>query len=313
MKRIVSVDSGKYATKAAMKEKNGATRQIKFRTKMDRTQEDTTSVADSFVVEFDGKKYLIGNEAETTDFDRSKAKEIHRLCTYLAIARLVENNEEVYLVVGCPLEIYYNVEERKAYEQYIKGTGNISITINGKQKNFRIMAVNALAESSGIIYKNGAKFRDDVVGIIDIGGLNVNGCVYEKMVPRKPTLFTSNLGANVYRNELRQRLNSTFKDANLQEYLMDKVIRDGYIKQYKEESAKVIQEFRQEYFERVMKDCKKKDWDLNNMDIIFIGGGSAMISNEIKAAGYALGANENQLDKENVLGFLAVGVVAYEK
>lgn len=313
MKRIVSVDSGKFATKAAMKEKNGSTRQIKFRTKMDKTHEDSTTVVDSYVVEYDGRKYIIGNEAETIDFDRSKAKEIHRLCTYLAIARLVENNEEVYLVVGCPLEIYHNVEERKAYQQYIKGEGNIKITINGKQKNFHIMAVNALPESSGIIYKNAAKYREDVIGVVDIGGLNVNGCVYEKMVPRKPTLFTSNLGANVYRNELRQHLNSTFKDANLQEYLMDKVIKDGYIKQYKEESAKVIQEFRQEYFERIMRDCKRKDWDMKNMDIIFIGGGSAMFINEIKAAGYTLGASENQLDKENVLGFLAVGVINYEK
>lgn len=311
--RVVAVDSGKYATKVAMKDKGGIERKEKFRTKMDFTREDATDSPQSYVVEYEGKRYLIGNAAESIDYEKDKAKDIHKLSTYLAVSHVVPNNTVVNLIIGCPLDIYYNVEERKSYSAFMKGTGDINISVNGRPKHYNIKNVMVCPEGSGVIYKNPSKYKDDIIGVIDIGGLNVNGCVYDQLTPTRSTHFTNNMGANVFLNELRQELNSTFKDANIQEYLMESVLRKGYIKTYKEESQKVIKDFKLKHLEKILDDCVKKGWDLKNMDIVFVGGGSALFAEEIKQLGYDAPSNVSTLDMENVLGFLAIGGIKYEK
>ena len=59
MAKIVSVDSGKYATKALLKKEEN-NKKISFRTKMDHTLEDKASDGRSCVFEYAGEKVLIG-------------------------------------------------------------------------------------------------------------------------------------------------------------------------------------------------------------------------------------------------------------
>ncbi len=306
MARIIGVDSGKYATKVLLYSPTGAHKKFSFRTKMDDTQEDKSQGSKSCVLEYGDRKVLIGDEAETADYDKSKAKDIHKLATYAAIAQSVENGDHVILACGCPLVIFNNVEERKSYKDFMWDKGDINVKINGKEKNFIIDNVVVCPEGSGIIYKNPNRFKKVLVAIVDIGGLNTNCCIYDCLSPVRSTSFTTNLGANVMRNELKQKLNSVFKDANINDWQMEDIIRKGYIKSNKEESAIIIDEFLQKHVAAIMQECTKKGWDIKNIDFIFTGGGALQFEREIKRIIPDAVIGEDA-DWENVEGFAEVG------
>ena len=306
MAKVIGVDSGKFDTKVYLYSPNGNSKKFSFRTKMDETSEDRSTAAKSCVIEYNNRRVLIGDEAETSDYDKSKAKEIHKLATYAAIAQSVDYGDHVILACGCPLSIFNNVEERKAYKDFMWDKGELSVILNGKTKKFTIDNVVVCPEGSGLIYKNPAEYKDRLVAIIDIGGLNTNCCIYDRLTPVKSTAFTTNLGANIMRNELKQKLNSTFKDANIQDWQMEDIIRKGYIKSNKEESEVLISEFLQKHVSNIMQECVKKGWDIKNLDFVFTGGGALQFEREIRKIvdDPVIGPEANW---ENVQGFAQVG------
>lgn len=308
---IIAVDSGKFATKAVRKLDDGTVKSLIFRTKMDPTNEDVPSDSRSYVIEYKGEKHIIGEEAESVDFEKNKAKLVHKLATYIAIASLLgtENDVDVALAIGCPLSIFVNVEERENYKKFFLDEGNIVIKLNGKTRSFNIKEVIVCPESSGIIFKNSSEYKNKLVGVIDIGGLNTNCCVYNQLTPIKSTSFTTNLGANFMTNELKQKLNSEFVDANLQDWQMETIIKQGYIKSHKEESATIIRNFFAKHMKDILLECERKGWDLKNIDIIFTGGGSKLLEKDIlNSVSDAVISTSAQLD--NVEGFYIVGAAS---
>lgn len=305
--KIIAVDSGKYATKAYTKDGDKVNK-IMFRTKMDVTDEEYSSLAETFVITVgdNPQHYLLGNGAENVDYDKSKAKDIHRFAIYTAIARLAENGDTVSLTVGCPLSVFNNVQERKSYEEFIYNGGSIKMTLNGNPFEFTIDKVNVCPESSGIIWNHMEEYTKKIVGIIDIGGLNTNACVYEHLAPVKSTAFTNNLGANILRNELKLALNQKFIDCNLQDWQMEDIIENGFIKSNPQESRAFITAFLSNHIQTVLNDCKRKGWDLNNIDIIFVGGGSKLLKREILAL-LPAGEISKNAEWDNVEGFYTMG------
>lgn len=307
MRRIIAIDPGKYATKGMTM--NGEDRKrIMFRTKMDDTSEEKAGDNKSCVVKYNGDQVVIGESAETIDYDKSKTKKIHKLAAYTAIAKLSNNNEDITLVVGCPLSIFNNVEERESYKEYMKGEGLINISLDGVKRTFNIVDVIACPESSGIIFKSVNKYKDKLIAVIDIGGLNTNCCIYDELLPVRSTSFTTNLGANILRNDLKQHLNSVFPEANLQDFQMEHIIRDGFIKSNKEESKEVIKTFLQRHINSVIDEAKRKGWDIRNIDFIFVGGGSKLLENEIKNVIPDAEISETA-EWDNVEGFYEIGVM----
>ena len=87
---------------------------------------------------------------------------------------------------------------------------------------------------------------------------------------------------------------------------MEMVIKDGFIKSHKMESAEIISDFFSKHLKNIITECERKGWDLKNIDIIFIGGGSKLLEKEIKLAlPEAQISNTAQLD--NVEGFYIIG------
>ena len=307
--KIIAVDSGKYATKAYTKDGDKVNK-IMFRTKMDKTDEEYTSLIDTYVVSFNGdsQRYMLGNGAEGVDYDKSKAKDIHRFAIYTAIARLANNGDNINLTVGCPLNVFNNVEERKAYQQFIMGSdnGKISMIINGDEFEFTLEKVNVCPESSGFIWGRMEEYSRKLIGVIDIGGLNTNACIYEKLAPVKSTAFTNNMGANILRNELKLALNQKFIDCNLQDWQMEDIIENGFIKSKPQESRAFISSFLANHIQNVLNDCKRKGWDLNNIDVIFVGGGSKLFKREILALLPSAEISKTA-EWDNVEGFYVMG------
>lgn len=307
-KIVIAVDSGKFATKAVRKNASGTMKSILFRTKMDATEEEKASDKRSCVIEYQGKRWMIGESAEKVDYEKNKAKLVHKLCTYAAIAQLLdgENNANVVLAIGCPLSIFVNVDEREKYKEFFAGESDIAVKINGVLKTFHIDDVVICPESSGIIFKNSAEYKNRLIGIIDIGGLNTNCCVYNRLSPIKSTSFTTNLGSNIMMNDLKQKINSEFVDANIQDWQIESVVKDGYIKSHKSESSELIKNFFEKHMKDILAECERKGWDLKNIDIVFTGGGSKLLAKNITdSLPDAVISKSAQLD--NVEGFYIIG------
>ena len=299
----ISIDSGKHTTKCYLKDKEGNAIRDFFPTKMSPTEEIVPSSANSYIVSMGDSKerFVLGASATDYDYSTNKAIDLHRYAIYTMIHKYALNNQIVNLTIGCPLSIFHNVEKREKYKNFIMQNKVISFTVDGETKQFTLDKVKVVPEGSGYLLKNSDVYLNRLVGIVDIGGLNLNGCVYNKLVPDKNTYFTENQGSHILRNDLRIALNEEF-GAELEDFLMEQVLEDGYLKKYPKESKEFIDKFMKDFLEiKIKNSMKKKGWSIDFMDIVFVGGGSLLLQKYIKEVFPSAKISENA-QWENVEG-----------
>lgn len=298
-KRYLSVDSGKFATKAVMENvrSDGSIdiSSVIFPTTCDEVSDYNRGMRDMMtlnsnyhLVEFNGHQYRVGDTEGCDSFEDSKDHPIHRICTYTAIAQLVDNDDIVYLAIGCPLSVYNNVEAVEDYVNHMKGNGKITITVDGVQKTFVIISVNAYPESSGIIYKEFPKYSKKTIGIIDIGGLNTNCCVYDHGRPVKSSIFTTRLGGKRMLKDLDKILNDKLQpNVHFEPFIIRNAINDGFIKnrsnpEKEKLSRQIINDYRRKHIQEIKNSCISYNWDLDSIELAFVGGTSLLLKDEIK-------------------------------
>lgn len=267
--KIITVDAGKYNTKALVNMDN-----IIFRTKF---QEVDNAIfnekTNAYHVQWKGNNYLIGDGAKEIDFDTSKQKLQHKLATYIACAQLVEDAEEIGLVILSPLSVFSHKQKREEFRQYILDEGVVDFKLNGLEKLLSFRDVTVFSEACGIAFSNQEIFQDNVVGIIDIGGLNVNGIIVDSMTPIKGTEFTVNLGSYLLMEKVRKELNKEL-GTNIQDYQIESIIKNGYYNYKKEESREIISSIISDHFTDILLNMKANNWDVKGLEIVVAGGGS---------------------------------------
>jgi Actin like proteins N terminal domain len=283
--RKIVVDSGKYATKAIEVTETGEFNRLKFRTKMSETEESITNASETYAIEMNGERYLIGKLANESDWETSKASDLHRLSIYTAIHHFVSDGDEISLAVGCPLSVYTKRKHREEYEQYIQGNEAITITVNGVKKTFRIIEINALPETSGYLFKNIEEYEDKMFSIVDIGGLNANCCQYNGIDIVTESDLTLIFGMNTLYTKIRNELNKEFS-ANITilqvEQFMNRDKKDWFIRKDKENSNRLVRKIALEHVREIHSELKQNGWDTDNMEFIFVGGGSLILKDEIQ-------------------------------
>ena len=304
--RFIAVDTGKFATKAVTLRGDGSERFITFRTKSEETMR-TEAQGKSYIVEYKGKRYLVGEQAEVSSAKLTKAEDIHRISTYTAIHQLANGDDTVVVAIGCPLSVFENPESKEAYKKYMFPERQIEIKVNETTKKLTILSVIVFPESSGIIYLD-RKYESMSAGIIDIGGLNVNACVYNKTMPIISTLFTENLGSNVLAQNLKNALATKYGE-DIPQWMMEDILRDGYVVDnmsssgIREGSKEFIADFKRKHIESIIKKCEANGWNLGLTRLVFTGGTSELLRNEIlQVIPGAIICEEPE--KVNVRGFL---------
>ena len=304
--RFIAVDTGKFATKAVTLRGDGSERFITFRTKSEETMR-TEAQGKSYIVEYKGKRYLVGEQAEVSSAKLTKAEDIHRISTYTAIHQLANGDDTVVVAIGCPLSVFENPESKEAYKKYMFPDRQIEIKVNETTKKLTILSVIVFPVSSGIIYLD-RKYESMSAGIIDIGGLNVNACVYNKTMPIISTLFTENLGSNVLAQNLKNALATKYGE-DIPQWMMEDILRDGYLVDnmessgIREGSKEFIADFKKKHIESIIKKCEANGWNLRLTRLVFTGGTSELLRNEIlQVIPGAIICEEPE--KVNVRGFL---------
>ncbi len=267
---IITVDAGKYQTKALL-QNNG----IKFRTKLEEI-DDNVNIQNnnSFYIQWENKHYLIGDGAKYVDYDVSKHKLQHKLAIYTATAKLLKNKNECNLVVLSPLSTYTNAQAREEFRQYILNNHKARFELDGRETELIIKDVTVFAEAIGVSISNIGMFKDKTVGVLDIGGLNVNGIIIKNMKPVRDTEFTINAGSLIIMEKVRKELNREIRNANIQEYQMDTIMKQGFYNGDAEISKEIIQSILSSHFKDIIQITKANNWDMQGLDIVITGGGS---------------------------------------
>lgn len=323
--KFVAVDCGKYETKVAICESEKKRyKEFKFRTKMDAGRFDDDMLGRStYIAQIDGGAVLrIGADATVeTKKVTSKSDEIHKSATLLALALAANEGETEDLVVaiGIPYSICADVEARNKYKDFILPEG-MTHTVTYKKSatsqpvtvSFNVSKRYVYPESIGAMYEYPEYFQD-VSGIIDIGNVNRGGTYINTRAITHGFSFTDEHGgqdlisslANKLTVELGSRCTydlaaKTLKKNKDERYLISKN-GDPTVQ---EKSKAIIDAHLMEYANSIKELCDTKTWSLDFMDILAIGGTSALIKDELKAVfGNGIYIPE-QSEMVNARGFL---------
>lgn len=317
---LIAVDAGKSSCKAVMKIE-GELEKIQFRTKVQEVSNLGIDIPpNTYKVELEGKTYLIGEAVgeEKVNYDISKKSIEHLTCIYLSIAQFVSKSgvTNISLAVGTPLNIYKNKILKEEYEQYIKGDGIISMRVNDRPIYFRINKVFCLPEGTGPIYSDVGKYKNAKTTIVDIGGLNVNYCVFNNIVPQYDQMIISNLGGNILRSKIAEMLSSEY-GVYIADGDVDEVIKDGYLYingEIQVKSKNLLRDLMKNHLQEIINYGKSRGLTLFNANgkVVFSGGGSLMLRDIIKEL-YPSATISEDAQFSNVLSFLTILEIKNEK
>ena len=266
---LVSSESGKSDTKFKIGEVVG-----KFQTKITENEEVIKGVdKNSYNIVYNGKLYKVGDTADRNSLEVSKDSDIHRICILASICKaLPEYEQDVKLVTGTPANLFFTDERDKIKE---KLTGKFELIFDGKRRTINIQKVLVVPETMGYIYSNFKEFKNQIVAVLDIGGLNTNGCIYKNGLPLRETVFTLNNGINILITKVKNELNKG--GYNFQDYEILHLMAGcgGY-------EEEVITGVIDKYLEDIIQSMRANGWNYDKSTIHFTGGGSMLLSNYIK-------------------------------
>ena len=311
MMRTIAIDSGKYMTKAALRKADGTDKLLELRTKVDPMNVEGNILLnpkESHTVSFEGKRYVVGEAAHLTDVrETSKASDTHRVATYTAIAQLVDSGDQVSVMIGCPLSVYANRDKMIAYRDFMFTMGKtVTIEVDGATKNFIIRSAQIAPEGIGMIFQHMEKYGKGICGVVDIGGLNCNCAVYKNGFPVVHAMFTNSFGGNDLKIAVRRKLQDAL-ETDLMDEILDQDLLQGFDYADKERTAKLISECKAEQVSKIVGTCQEAGWNVHSMPMIFTGGTSLLLKDEIIRQVPSVCGEEitDNVRYANVLGFLA--------
>lgn len=275
--KIFAVDAGKFATKAMAEDGQ----ELIFRssyTKLDETN-NVPLEGNSYKVEMDNKVYILGDMGEESDYSLEKQSILHKLATYTAIAKL-GGRDEVKVAVGCPVSIFKSDENRRAYAEYMKEEPK-QFKLNDVTIKLSIDKIVVLPEGAGPIYTDD-KYKNKRVAVIDLGGRNMNFAIYNNRLPQASSMFTENYGSMDIETLIKQQFDTKYK-CSLEDKDVRAILEQRGIKYRGQlEGQQQVKEILEGYVDKVISRLQKANINLDTMDVVFTGGTSLLVKDEIK-------------------------------
>lgn len=263
---MIQIDTGKHTTKAMLGDKK-----IKFDSKVDLGK---AQFEHSDTVNFEGLEYIVGEEAGTYDMSLTKNTLHHKILAYTSIAKLIEDESRVDIVIGTPLRLFFNEEEKSEYIKFMSNNNTpVVISVNGNKKYFTINRVIIAPESLGGSLLDFSESKRIIRGVLDIGGLNVNGVIYDKGKPIRKSIFTINEGTHILESNLKQEIMTKTSNS-----LEDYVLKDYLVRGCPNPKVqKIIDEYCNKFVKNLINECLKSNWNLYDIEIYIMGGGAILL------------------------------------
>lgn len=260
----IAIDNGYFSTIALQ-----PPRTISFRSKIQNQQSPIPlKYNNTHTLTLNNTHYLIGDHAEQIDLSLNKStSQLHYLTTLTALGLFGSNTYN--LVANIPLNLY-NKQNKEEFENHL--TTSINFTLNNSPRSITISKVIVFPQTFPVLYTN--KYSD-FIGILDIGGLTIQGCISSNLNIIQSTIFTSNLGTLILFNKIKKELNS-FYNLNLQDYQMEQILHSG-LPSNPEESLKIISSICTQHVEQIIQTIKLTGWNIETTPILLTGGGSILL------------------------------------
>lgn len=290
---ILSGDFGKYETEVVGRNLKGDTEDVqlvRFRTKTyDLADGYIELEGNSYIAEYNGKQYIIGEQGQEKSNDTSKTSILHQLACYTAITQFIEPNSkdnDIYMVLACPLSVLSIEDAKNEYKKFLKGDGPIKIRVNHRDYEFEIKDIMIKAEGSGILYLEPERFINKTVGVVDLGGLNMGFSLYVNKVCKKENRFIEECGTDRLIEIVREQL-SIYKKGNLiNKETAERALDEGGMKKAGKldgESKQYIEKAKSIYMAEVLKNIEEHKFNIDDLDeVIFVGGTSQHIKSEVE-------------------------------
>ena len=284
--KYIAVDCGKADTKVCMAMDDGSILKKLVPTTMEEASgmEELQRETESGIKEvvFEGRGCVIGVPSNNMLRDNSKKSLIHKVLTLSMIGDSVADGSYVRAAIGCPLQCYSSKTERKEYLDYILPQGKVEVEINGIRKRFVIDRRAVFAEGYGPLLLFPERFMNRTVGVIDIGGFNVNGCYFlnGRLIPEAN--ITNQLGKYKLMSSLVQPLNRLAPAADFHIYEIEEALRTGYVINAEERSKEILEDMKEKHVDQIVEGCRKAGWNLDFCDLIFCGGTASLLEEQIK-------------------------------
>lgn len=292
-KYVLVLDSGKHSLKSIGRCVEATSNDIKkviFRTKIFNLKNEYVEVeGNSHLLEIDGEKLIIGEQGKETEdnYETTKSTDLHKYAIYTAITQYLEPNtteNEVYIVLACPLSVLSSADAKEEYKKLIKGNGIIKLIVDNMDYEFEIKDITLKQEDSGIMYLRPELFKNKEIGLIGFGGLNMNFALYNNCVCQAK--FSEEMGSISLINHVREALTIYFKGNIVTYEQAEKTLNDGFLLKQGQpdfESVKYIENAKKRFFDEAMNTIKKHGYDIDTLDsVIFVGGTSLKIEPIIK-------------------------------
>ena len=304
---LVAIDNGYWATKLY-----SANDKLSILSRVEESEEITRGEG-RYQIDYDGRKYLVGDDISNYEIENDKTKSLfHKILTLAALAKITDVTASYDLVAGLPINLY--TSQKDSFAEYLKTKGKEEVKINGSSKYIEIKNVKVFPQGAGTLYGIGAeRYKNKRVAIIDIGGYTIDGCVFNNLNLINDSMFTEDYGTHRLFNKIAAKINSKHF-LNVKEESMQDIIKNGLSKQGK--ALNVNAEIRDAVLDMVnmiVRKCKSFGWELDNLDIVFTGGGvkieqiQSIIKDSIPQAIFA-----DDSVYTNVKGFYKVGEVIYK-
>lgn len=213
--------------------------------------------------------YEIG-EGTRNISDKTK-NDVSTICSKYNILKYGDNNTQ--LAVALPMNLFLNKTYRKAYENTLTGA-HVGI-VDGIQKIVNVTKCICYAEGAAAYLDYKSVFKDQLIGIVDIGGNTINIMIYNHGKIIKDTISTLDLGMIKLEREIRDTLN-IHKGWNVQSYEVKDIIKNNECKDITERIVK-------EHIDKLKNELLEKKWNIERLTLFFTGGGSTTLKSQLES------------------------------
>lgn len=290
---FISIDSGKHTTKGLLEYKR-KTYAVMFRTKMMQitNQFGMELQPNSYKVKFSGREYVIGDmvSEDYSDHNLSKESLMHKLAIYTAIVELMNkanlqfHNIQLHVAINSPINVYKSERLKNSYKLFMENHNRpIAIRINGKGYMFKLQDITICFEGMGSVYQDTAAYSKHSSAILDLGGLNTTMCVFNGIRPNFDSMIVSNLGINNLKANLSRNLVERY-GISVSSDDLEQIIKNGYFSHGGKkvtESMELIAKTKENHIDNVINFAKRHGYTFNQDKIIFVGGGSILLHEEV--------------------------------
>ena len=304
MSDFIAVDCGKYNVKtASFSTETKEKKKFIFRTKVSEDTFDNDMFdKGTILAQVDGGAVLrmgMGGKQEP-EMETTKKSGIHKECTLAAAALALamqhpgtKSFEGVNIVIGIPLQLALNTKERLSYKEFILGAPGEKHTVALKPSpssptteiTFTFGKRLVYPEGIGVLYEHPGKLMGQTA-IFDLGNLNVNAIYADQFQVMEEMCFTNELGGKTMISGLAQEISSEF-GVRCNENTIGSALRAKlrYLNhrdpKIKERSGKVMESYLLNHVKEIRRAADAKQWPLDFMNIVCIGGTSKLVSREL--------------------------------